>query len=201
MSNVANADAQLLAAWSEGDRTAGARFIQRFFDPVTRFFTTKAGPHADDLTQQTFLRCSEAASRWRRQSSAKAFLFGIARNVLYEHIRRQSAHRGRVIDFTTSALVDLLPGVETQVSKDADRRLVIAAMQAIPLELQMVLELYYWEEMSVGQLAEMLKVPSGTVKSRLHRARRLLREALETVAATPQERLSASQLIEGWVDA
>ena len=62
---------------------------------------------------------------------------------------------------------------------------MLAALNGLPLDLQIALELYYWEELSVVEVAAVLEVPEGTVKSRLHRARQLLREQLDR--AEPNE--------------
>jgi RNA polymerase sigma factor (sigma-70 family) len=175
-------DQALLTAWAAGDRTAGARFISSFYAPICRFFATKGGDHADDLVQQTFAACTGSLTAWRGVSSARAFLFGIARNVLFEHIRRRVRDGRSPPDFRTSALVDLVPGIQTQASLEADRQRLAAAMQTIPLELQVALELYYWEDLSIEELGAVLSLPAGTVKSRLHRARAAIRVALDASA-------------------
>ena len=64
----------------------------------------------------------------------------------------------------------------------------------------MTLELFYWEDLSVGELAEALGIPPGTVKSRLHRGRQLLREAMETLPASPADRQSVRELIDEWAE-
>src|SRR5262245_36324625 len=183
-----NDDSQLFEAWGRGDRRAGASLIERHYDAVERFFSCKAGDRADDLVQQTFLRCSEAAKRFRGEGSFRAFLFGIAHNVLCEHIRGRVRDQKSDPDFATSAIIDLMPGVATLVSGSAERRQLVLALQRIPLDLQILLELFYWEELSVDELAQCMNVPPGTIKSRLHRARGLLKEAMEALPGSAEER-------------
>lgn len=189
-------DSALFEAWRAGDRKAGAELVERHYDSVARFFSTKAGEHADDLVQRTFLGCTEAAARFRGESGFRTFLFAIARNVLFEHIRHQTKGRARELDFETASIADLQPGIATQAARRAERRLLVRAMQHLPLELQIVLELHYWEELRVEELAAMLEIPPGTVKSRLHRGRGLLAEAMERLATTPEERQSAVTLMQ-----
>lgn len=191
-------DLSLLAAWAAGDRTAGAALVERHYDAVVRFFRNKAGDDADDLVQRTFLACAEAAPRHQGRASFRAFLFGIARNVLYEHIRGKVRAGRADPDFRESAIVDLAPGVSTVAAKRADQRVLLRALQLIPVELQVLLELYYWEDLGVDELAEVLDIPPGTVKSRLFRARNLLREATEKVPATADESQSARILLDEW---
>ena len=88
----------------------------------------------------------------------------------------------------SSSIVDLAPGLSTIAIQRAEQRLLVEALQRLPLDLQMAIELYYWEELSVAELAEALEVPAGTVKSRLHRARELLREEMNRLPGSEQER-------------
>jgi RNA polymerase sigma factor (sigma-70 family) len=191
-------DLDLLRAWAGGDRAAGGVLVGRYYDPIVRFFRNKAGDAADDLVQRTFLACAEGAAGFRGQGSVRAYLFGIARNILYEHIRGRVRDGRAEPDFRESALVDLAPGVSTVVARRADQRVLLRALQLVPVELQVLLELYYWEDLSVDELAQVLEIPPGTVKSRLHRARTLLREATAKVPATPEETQSARILLEQW---
>lgn len=193
------ADETLLARWKEGDREAGMTLISRHYDAITRFFQTKAAREADDLVQRTFLACSEAASRYSGGGTFRAFLFGIARNVLYEHIRRD-IRAGKHTDFHALSVADVHPGVSTQAARRAESRFLLRALQLIPIESQIIVELYYWEELSVGELAEALDIPPGTAKSRLHRARQQLKEALEQVPEEASDPRSARLLLAEWLE-
>jgi len=194
-----NDDAELFGAWTRGDRKAGQAIIERHYDAVERFFRCKAADRADDLVQQTFLRCAEAAASFRAVDTFRAFMFGIARNVLLEHIRGRMRDRHEAPDFETCSIVDLMPGPATQVAQDAERRELVLALQRVPLDLQILLELYYWEELSVDELAQCMAVPAGTIKSRLHRARQLLKEALEQLPGSDEERAGARTLLQQWL--
>ncbi len=191
-------DRVLLQAWGTGDRKAGAVLIERHYEGIERFFATKAADRHDDLTQQTFLRCAESAKSYRAESSARAFLFGIARNVLLEHIRGKMRDGNRPVDFNTLSIADATPGVVTQMGENAEQKRLFLALQSLPIELQIIVELFYWEGFSVDELAECLGLPEGTVKSRLFRVRALLKKALEDPVGDdlPQ---GANTLLEEWV--
>jgi len=191
-------DAELIEAWQAGDRKAAAQLIERHYDGVVGFFRTKAGDHADDLVQRTFLRLSEGLPTFRGDGSFRAFLFGIAKNVLFEHIRSR-VRDGKAPDLSASSILDLQPGAATLLSLRAEQRLLVGALQRIPVELQLALELYYWEELSIDELATVLDVPPGTVKSRLHRARELLRETMETTPSTPEDEASLRAQLASWL--
>lgn len=189
---------ELYRAWRTGDAKSGARLVERHYDPVVRFFRTKvATAAADDLVQRTFLVCVESESGFRGEGSFRAYLFGVARRVLIGHFRDR--HRGRIdADLGVSSIMELQPGPSTIAAGRSDQRLLVNALRRIPVDLQMALELFYWEGLSVGELAEALEVPAGTVKSRLHRARGLLREAMEKLPADDQTRRSVRELVDGW---
>lgn len=166
-------DRSLFEAWQAGDRDAGQALIERHFDAVLRFFQTKAGADAEDLVQRTFLACVEGGARFRGSSSFRAFLFGIARNVLLEHIRARTKARLVDDDFAVSSVIALQPGVSTLAFQRAEQRLLVQALQRIPLDLQLGLELHYWEDLSVAELAEVLGIPGGYgEESLVPRARR-----------------------------
>ena len=171
-------DEQLFTEWRAGERAAGEALIERHYDAITRFFRFKAGAHADDLVQRTFMVCADPARAFRAEGSFRAFLFGIARNILFEHIRLRVRDGQPDPDFTARSLADLAPGILTVAAQKDEQRLLVQALQQLPLESQLLLELYYWEELSVDELATVTGVAAGTVKSRLHTARTRLRELL-----------------------
>lgn len=191
-------DKQLFAAWQAGDRDAGEELIERHFDSITRFMRTKAGVEADDLVQRVFLVCVDRGSQFRGDSSFRSFLFGIARNVIFEFIRSKVKSELRDADVGTSSILDIAPGLSTIAVQRAEQRLLVDALRRLPLDLQMAIELYYWEELSVAELARVLEIPEGTVKSRLHRARELLREAMETLPASQHEKDTLRSVFQLW---
>jgi RNA polymerase sigma-70 factor (ECF subfamily) len=189
---------ELVTAWVEGNREAAAALIELHYDAVVRFFRTKSGTSADDLVQRTFLACHEARDRYRGATSFRSFLFGVARNVLFEHIRGRVRDRREDPDFGVTSLAALDPGLSTQLAQRAEHRQLILALQQLPAELQIALELYYWEELSIAELATATGVPEGTAKSRLFRARAELRDTLQRTAATEGDRARWGALIDAW---
>jgi RNA polymerase sigma factor (sigma-70 family) len=191
-------DLTLFLSWRGGDRTAGAALIERHFDAVDRFFANKTDAQlADDLVQLTFTRCIEHADRWQGQAPFRAYLFGIARNVLHEALRAK-VRDARHADVGESAIIDLVPGASTRLGAEDERRHLRSALLRLPVDLQTLLELCYWEDLSIDELAETFQIPPGTVKSRLHRARRLLREALESTPGSDDARETSRRLVGAW---
>lgn len=191
-------DEQLFDAWAKGDKKAGQQLFTRHHGALTRFFHNKAGAETDDLVQQTVLRCLEAQSRFRRDASFRTFLFGIARNVLYEHFRR--ARKGAaVLDVDEISVVEIGTSPSGVVARGQEQQLVRDALRQIPLPSQELLEFYYWEDLSAPELAELLGVGEGAARSRLRRAKDLLEGQLGRLSPSPEVTKRTKADLERWI--
>lgn len=189
-------DRELLAAWREGDAQAGERLFERHFDAIYRFFRSKLDGDVADLVQQTFLAAVEAQDSFRGASSLRTFLFAIARRKLYRHLRDR--YRDQRLDFEVSSLVELgMSPASVQVER-AEQRLLLEALRTIPVELQTIVELHYWEGLRGPELAEVLGIPEGTVRSRLRRALERLRAALAELAESSAVLESTTSNLDRW---
>jgi RNA polymerase sigma factor (sigma-70 family) len=189
-------DLELLDAWRRGDRQAGDELFVRHFDSVYRFFGGKVGADAEDLVQATFLACVEGQERFRQEAGFRTYLLAIARNLLYRHWRSRS--RSGPPDFSVTSLQDLGPSPSTLMHARSEQRLVLEGLRRIPIDLQLALELHYWERMSGPEIALVLDLPEGTVRSRLRRAREALLEKLGELAQTPGELASTTSNLDDW---
>lgn len=194
--SVDASDEELLEAWRGGDSAAGDRLFQRHFDTIYRFFRTKVRDDVGDLVQATFLGAVESRDRIRAGASVRAYLLGIAHKKLLMHWRARA--KSDRLDFSVSSLTALGARPSEAMLEAAEQRLLLRALASIPLELQIVIELYYWQECSGPELAAVLDVPEGTVRSRLRRGLAMLREALEALEDTEDERRSSIHTLEEW---
>ena len=170
-------DPELLEAWRAGDGEAGRELFERHIGVLSRFFRNKVGEEREDLIQRTLLRCVESRDRLRDGASFRAYLLRVARSRLYDHLARIRGSAKRPDPLLTSvADVGLSPS--RIVAKSEQDQLLLLALRRLPLDLQVALELHYWEGLTTAELAEVLEIPQGTVKTRLFRARNLLREDL-----------------------
>ena len=191
-------DLELLAAWRDGDRDAGNQILSRHFDSLYRFFRSKVPGDHDDLIQKTFAACVQHKEAVCNASSFRAYLFTIARRQLHKHLEAKYRDERRNIDISTSSICDITASSGSVIAEREEQRLLLEALRAIPVESQIILELHYWERMKTRELAESLEIPEGTVKSRLRRARELLREAMQRIAATPAILESTTTDLDGW---
>jgi len=177
-------DTELLQRWRAGDGAAGNELFQRCFAPIYRFFVNKTRSVADteELTQSTFVALMAARERFRGASSFLTYALGVAHNVLrryYRGLARAGAH----LETLGSSIAALGAGAQTQLECAEAQQLVLAALREIPAELQIVLELYYVEELAPDAIGEALGLPTNTVRSRIQRGREHLRAKVEDLAA------------------
>lgn len=175
-------DHELLAQWGEGDSRAGSTLFARHFAGLFRFFATKVDDEVEDLVQATLLNCVKYRARLARADSFKAYLFTIARRRLYQHLT--SKIRAESIDFGASSIVDLGGSPSSVLAHKEEEHALLGALRTLPVELQVLLELHYWEHMTIDESAKVLELPLGTAKTRLRRARTLLRERLQGAHGT-----------------
>jgi RNA polymerase sigma-70 factor (ECF subfamily) len=183
---VPRSDRDLFAAWTRGDIEAAAELFERHFAAIDRFFRNKVMDGYDDLVQQTFTACLESRDRYRGDASFRTYLFAIANNILRSHFRSRQRDAER-FEWTEVSVCDLTPGPSTLVREGRERALLLESLRRIPLAYQVVLELYYWEELSAAAIAEIVSVPENTVRSRLRRGKQLVEAQLELLANDPAE--------------
>jgi len=193
-------DRALLAAWCRGDRDLGNQLFRRHIRSVSRFFRTKVPDAAEDLTQQTFLALAEIDPERIASVPFRAYLFGIARNQLLMHLRTKSRAERRFDPLTWSAPDAGASPVRVAFAHQQERALA-AALQRLPVDYQVALELHYFEGLAVAEIADVLGRPAGTIKSLLSRGRDLLRERLAEVAGSGELLASIVGELERWMRA
>ena len=190
-------DAELLMKWRAGDAACGEALFARYYDRVARFFSNKGTADAGDLVQATFAACLEKVGQLRDAASFRAFVFGIARFELLHYYRRKS-QRETPFDADNDSICDLDPTPSQFIAQHEEQRLLLEGLRQIPLDLQIVLELSYWEKLTAAETASVLGTPEGTAKSRLRRARERLDAKLAELADSPDRLHSTVANLERW---
>ncbi len=175
-----DSDEALLASWRDGDQRAGRALFARHVDRISRFFFSKVSNGVDDLVQRSFLALLERSRDLPAGVPVRAYLFGIARNLLLRRFRDEYRD-GRHFDELSTSVADLGATPSVLIDKRQQLQVLYAALQALPLDLQITLELFYWEELPASEIGSVLDLPEGTVRSRLRRARQLLAERLRAL--------------------
>ena len=191
---VASTDHELLEAWRAGNRQAGDELFGRYFRSLFAFFGNKVADGVEDLISRTMMACVQNLNRITEEGTFRAYLFGIARHEVYGHYRR--LRTAPDIDFGVTSVCDLGPTPSQMVVAHNKQRALLAALRQLPLDLQIAVELHYWEGLTTAELADALEVPQGTVKSRLRRAREMLADNIHRHGDTQD--LSSDE-IDDWV--
>lgn len=193
-------DEALYAAWRGGDSKAGAALFERHYPAIARFFRNKVDADAPDLIQKTFLACLEGKEKIRGDSSFRTYLFAVAHNVLYKHLRGK-VREGARLDFGLTSVHDLQPTAATLLARRREERLLLQALRRIPLDHQVLLELYFWEKLTAKEIADILASNEGTIRTRLRRAKQLLEQAMTALADNQDELRDTLSNLEAWAEA
>jgi RNA polymerase sigma-70 factor (ECF subfamily) len=188
------ADSDLLLAWRAGDRAAGETLMRRHYRTVLRYFELNASWAADDLAQRTFMACVESSQNVRNVEGFRAFLLGVARRQLAMYLR-EVARDEALARFDDAQPRARMTRLSTLVARSREQLLALRALSTLPRGPQSLLILYYWDGVRTPQLAAAEDVPESTIRTRLARARDLLRRRIITFShPSPVAQPDESQL-------
>jgi RNA polymerase sigma-70 factor, ECF subfamily len=176
-------DEDLLHAYATGDRSAFTSLVQRYERELFHFLSRFLGDRtaAEDMFQEAFLQVHQSAAQFDPGRRFRPWLFTIAANKARDYLRVQSRRHtspleaainrtdedgGQFVDLMQSS--DDLPG--TEMEKGELQTLVQKTVQELPVNLREIVLLAYFHQFPYKQISEMLEIPLGTVKSRLHAA-------------------------------
>lgn len=181
-------DEQLLAAYVEGDPSAFALLVHRHERDLFRFLRRFCGDAsaAEDVFQETFLQVHQSAGTFDPTKHFRPWLFTIAANKARDMLRARARRRTLSYDMAgdhdgAAGLIDALPDaaagpLEQAESADLNRR-VTGVVNGMPLIHREVLLLAYYHQFPYRQISQVMGLPLGTVKSRLHVAVRAFARA------------------------
>jgi RNA polymerase sigma-70 factor (ECF subfamily) len=183
---IEDPDRELVERWQAGDEKAFEELIERHEKRVYRLLYRMMGSRedAEDLTQETFLSLHRHGHRFRAEARFSTFVYRVAANAALN--RRRSLGRGRArvekLKHRQAAGDDLPSSPRDPEDSTLGAELsahVRAALDELSPALRMPVILYDIEGLAYGEIAKVLGIAEGTVKSRIHRARQSLREQLK----------------------
>lgn len=173
-------DEQVMTRAAEGSDTAFEELYRRYARRLKGFFFMQLGGDeelAADATHDVFLRAYEARSRYQEGSNVSTWIFTIAYNICRNH------YRTNAYEVQMLANLDAEPVSEQQIEVELDAAALDKALQQVlselPAPLHQIFSLHYQEELTIPQVAEIVGVPAGTVKSRLHKTMNIIRKKLK----------------------
>jgi RNA polymerase sigma-70 factor (ECF subfamily) len=171
-------DEQLVErAATGGDNQAFAELVRRHQGKVRGLLLRLTGspPLADDLAQEVFLRAYRGLVGFEGRARFSTWLYRIAYNVFLNHRSRSKELAALPLGFDSQTAA---PDGELSANRLDMRRDLAGAIAALPERYRAVVTLYYLEDVSYPEIADVLDLPLGTVKTHLHRAKKLLRQHL-----------------------
>lgn len=175
-------DEALVAAWmASREESLFRELVERHQANVLRLVASVLGPFrdidAEETAQDVFVRVYEKLPQFRGESKFATWLYRVARGVA---INRSRVARVRLPHVPADVLRTLAGGddPERRVRDEERNALVAAAVESLPESYRTVVYLHYWNDVPVGEMAEMLGIPAGTIKSYLFRARERLARTL-----------------------
>jgi RNA polymerase sigma-70 factor (ECF subfamily) len=187
----ATTDHRLLEASRAGDEAAFAELVQRYRHPITNYIYRLTNDYdlAVDLAQETFLRVYGALARYHTNFAFSTYIYRIATNLAISELRRRKRRRfisltaffqpnGDNGDGADFDLTDDRPLPDAKLVASERQRAIARAIASLPEKYRVPLILRDIEERNYEEIAQILHLSEGTVKSRISRARALLREKL-----------------------
>ena len=164
------------------DEAAFAELVRRYRGPVFRLAVSILGqefaPEAEDVAQDVMLRVHHALRSFRGEAKFGSWIYRIAFNQALNVKARVRYRAPHVSDQALATTPSQDRGPYDQLQDERRQRAVLACVGELPEVYQSALRLHYWLGASMSEIAVMLDAPENTVKSYLHRARRLLHAML-----------------------
>lgn len=145
---------------------------------------TRCRQEADDLYQETFLKVYEMRENLLIEKNPKAYLMTISVN-LYRNYKRKCSVRQRIVGMPVpiEEKADEIPSTEQTTEEQVLRRekcqILRDEVKKLPDKYKIPILLFFMEELSLKEIAEVMKLPEGSIKSRIHRAKKILKQRLE----------------------
>jgi RNA polymerase sigma-70 factor, ECF subfamily len=190
-------DQELIELVRNGDVEAYGSLVRRYQEVAFRiaYLVTRNAAEAQDATQEAFLKAHAAIDGFRAGGSFKAWLLAIVANEARNRIRASTRRSNWELRTAPDRLSgDAAPSPESAVLAQEERDLLMAAVNQLRVEERLTIECRYFLDLTEKEMAEMLRIAPGTVKSRLSRAKYKLRLALETLEG---ERKQSGEVMEG----
>jgi RNA polymerase sigma factor (sigma-70 family) len=168
-------DALLAVRCQLGERVAFDELISRWHEPLWRYLRhlSSSDDVARDLAQDVWIRVFRGIARLRDPAKLRSWLFGVARNVAMDQLRSQYSQMPRAEVDLDSIAADV-----PDVNLEEEFTTLEQGLESLPIVEREALTLFYLRELSLEEIANLIELPVGTVKSRLFRARQMLRRAL-----------------------
>jgi RNA polymerase sigma-70 factor (ECF subfamily) len=173
-------ETELVTAAQRGSRTAFDALVRAHEGPLRSFLARRVCPSAvDDILQETWLASWQALPRYSRRSRFKAWLYSIATRKCIDYYRQHG--RCTTVIALEEAAMDVADPKDQYATVDT-RHTVQMLLSRLPADQREVLELYYYSELTLAEIAQALDRNLSTVKSQFYRAHAVVAQNLDSAA-------------------
>lgn len=169
-------EAELVSQTLAGDTACYGEIVRRYKDALYRhaYRLVRDEDEAEDIAQETFIKAYDKLHTFDQTKKLSTWLFRITTNTALDHLRR-AKHQTPLTDELTARIVS--GGMSPQTSAEYDE--LYRAVACLKPRYQAVISLHYWEGLKLDEIASIMKVPLGSVKAWLHRAKLELKKELQ----------------------
>ncbi|MBD5089975.1 MAG: RNA polymerase sigma factor [Clostridiales bacterium] len=164
----------------DGDDNSFAKIIDDCYDGLTLYLNTYVHnlTVAEELAEDTFVKLITKKPKFKGKSSFKTWLYAIGRNIVLDYMRHSSRHNTVPIDTLTEMVSDD-KDIEQNYLREERKIIIHRAMQKLKIEYRQVLWLTYYENLSMKEIAQIMKKSVNSVEHLVSRARLALKSKLE----------------------
>ncbi|PIE31490.1 MAG: RNA polymerase subunit sigma-24 [Ilumatobacter coccineus] len=186
---MTRSDSALITAAQAGDRDALEQLLRDHYDRIHAVCRRIAGSDrdADDAVQETMIRIVRSLNSFDGRSKLSTWIYRIATNAALDELRRRSRRPSLSLTSDPEVSVELPdPGAHDQIDSIADRMTIDAALNELPDSFRTVVVLRDLADLDYADIADIVGIPVGTVKSRISRGRHQLGELLGNPSPPPE---------------
>jgi RNA polymerase sigma-70 factor, ECF subfamily len=155
--------------------------MDKYGDDITRlaYSYVRNLSSAEDIAQNTFIKCYQHSSSFRGESSIKTWLYRIAINCCKDYLRSSYFKRISPTHLIQKFIKEPLPSTESVYFESDDSKALRECVFNLPSKYREVIILHYYDDLKIREIEEILELKGNTVKTRLRKARTILKEKLE----------------------
>ncbi len=183
---AARTDEELIAEFQDENQAAFDEIVRRYRDPLYNFVVRLLGDtlFSEDIVQETFVRVYRNKHRYHQVAKFSTWIYTIASNLAKTELRRRKVRNFFSIsskgnDERDYDIIDQHADVERDVDGKVRTEIILRAIEKLPYHFKEAVLLRDVQDLSYEEISDVLKVPLGTVKSRVNRGRTRLQEALK----------------------
>ena len=188
--------ARLVGLAKTGDHEAFAVLVEQYYRMVSilAYQKVKNRTDAEDLVQESFVRAFRALDSLREAEKFGGWLYHITLKICLDHLRKRDRHDAplRLDEIPQTGSSSETPGIAV-LEQQEEQTKVSDAIASLPEKYRVVVTLRFVEKKSYREIAELLGEPDGTIANRIHRAVKMLQNAMRGLEPTPSDVASAEE--------